>query len=242
MPLSQSTDLWLMPRAAMPEAGSGDGPSAMDMRVIADVIPLDHQPAVLPRQSVPPALMDALFGPQPQPDASPDGTADPAAPGTYAVLDAAKIANLPEELENGGLPHLCLFRGAAQQEWGHVAPWLVALTPEARLTRRLFTDKPYFGLWPAAAAMFVRSDLGLDALWRHFRRFTRIRDGQQRWLFFRFWEAQSLVMLHESAHLPGAKRFFAPCLSVLAPVPDRAQCILFTRQPPALPWPMAEAV
>jgi hypothetical protein len=46
---------------------------------------------------------------------------------TYAILDAARIPNLPEILAQGTARHECLFKGAAYDDWGHVAPWLVAL-------------------------------------------------------------------------------------------------------------------
>lgn len=196
----------------------------MKLTRLAMIEPLGLQIGVWPKRCVPQSLQDLLFGDMPEHDL-PDQNARPR--GLWAVLDAARLPNLPEELEASGLPHRCLFRGKAQQDWGHVAPWLVALNPDARLTRRLFTAKAPFGLWLSSAAMFLSSRAEMDDLWRHFRKFTRIQDVSGAWLYFRFWEAQSVQMLYKSAvSLPDARRFFQPCDLVLAPLPDRDECLL----------------
>ena len=202
--------------------------------------PLGPQIGVWPKRCVPDALADLLFGDLPD-RGRPDEPASPCS--TWAVLDAARLPNLAEELEASGLVHRCLFRGKAQEDWGHVAPWLVALRPDARLTRRLFTAGAPFGLWDAAAAMFLRSRRTMDDLWRHFRKYTRVQDDNGAWLYFRFWDAQSVQMLQKSAaSLPEARRFFAPCERVMVPVPDRDSCLLveplpLTQTPLAPPPP-----
>lgn len=194
------------------------------MTALARIEPLGPQLGLWPKRTVPEALADILFGDLPDHNLP----AHPLAPcATWAVLDAARLPNLPEELEASGLEHRCLFRGKAQADWGHVAPWLISLGRDARLTRRLFTSEAPFGLWDAAAAMFLRSRRTMDELWRHFRKYTRIQDEGGSWLYFRFWEAQSLRMLQKSvADLPEARRFFAPCELVLAPVPQQRSCLL----------------
>lgn len=208
----------------------------MRLTSLSMIEPLGLQLGVWPKRCVPEPLADLLFGDVPDRD-RPGDAASPCA--TWAVLDAACVPNLPEELEASGLAHRCLFRGKAQDDWGHVAPWLVALRPDARLTRRLFTAEPPFGLWDAAAAMFLRSRRTMDDLWRHFRKYTRIQDDAGSWLYFRFWDAQSVRMLQKSvADLPEARRFFAPCELVLAPVRDG--CLLV--QPQSLTQNPAQAL
>lgn len=189
----------------------------MKLSFLTSIDPLEPQIGVWPKRCAPDVLVGPLFGPLDERDA---------VPATLAVIDAAKVANLPEELDASGLPHRCLFQGNARQDWGHVAPWLVALSAEARLTRRLFTAAPPFGLWAAGAAMFLRADRSLDDLWRHFRKFTQVQDEDGKWLFFRFWQPQSLMMMHRSAHLPEARRFFAPCLRLVAPLPAENRCLM----------------
>lgn len=199
---------------------------SLDLLRLRDLAPLDPQIGVWPKRSVIPALDDALFGP------APDGSK----PASFAILDAAKLANLPETLDGSGLRHRCLFKGDALRDWGHVAPWLVALEPGHRLTRRLFTAADNgLGLWDKAAAMYLRSSARLDDLWRHFRKFTRIEDGAGRWIYFRFWEPVALMMLYRSQSLPGAVSFFRPCPVVIAPEPADRACMVLTSRYMAAP-------
>lgn len=206
------------------------------MARLSGLKPLDRQMGIWPKASVIEALADPLFGPLPSAKAP---VADHAAQSCYAVLDAAKITNLVEVLAASGKPHRCLFKGQAQETWGHVAPWLVRLDPDARLTRQLFTQgEGIFGLWDLQASLFVRSALPLDGLWRHLRKFSRIEDETGRWVYFRFWEAVSVRMLYLSRDLPGARAFFTPCPVLAAPLPDEDACLLVTAQPlPSQPLP-----
>ncbi|AGT07259.1 DUF4123 domain-containing protein [Paracoccus aminophilus] len=188
--------------------------------------PLDEQLGSFPKRAVIDLLEPLLFPPERPPSPEmPEGT-----PRAYAILDAAKLVNLSETLETSGLPHRCLFKGAAQETWGHVAPWLVALDQENRLTRRLFTQgEGPVGLWDLAPALYFTSTLGLHELWRHFRKFTRIEDEAGKWIYFRFWEAISIRMLYLSRDLPSAAAFFRPCPVLIAPVPREGACLIVSQ-------------
>ncbi len=108
---------------------------------------------------------------------------------TFAILDAAKLPGLAEQLEASGLLHRCLFKGKPAAELRDVAPWIVALDHQHPFTRALFTsgDAPW-AHWDKAPGIFVRSDGSLDQVWQHFRRFTRVMDERKKWYYFRFWE------------------------------------------------------
>ncbi|MCU0911500.1 MAG: DUF4123 domain-containing protein [Rhodobacteraceae bacterium] len=144
-------------------------------RKIDAVRPLDAQFHAAPKLCVPEPLAALLF---------------PGAPfTTYAILDAAKVANLPEMIGTSGLPHRCLFSGAAEETLGAVAPWVVGLAADNAFTRCLFSrsDAPWH-LWDAAPGIFVVSQADLDSVWSHFRKFTRVQDEAGRWFYFRFWD------------------------------------------------------
>ena len=97
----------------------------------------------------------------------------------YAVLDAAKIANLPELLERSGLEHRCLFKNDAFDKLKDVAPRIVRLEEGNRFTRFFFTKSDATQhLWDAKPGIFIRSDASPEELSQHFRKFTRIRDEQ----------------------------------------------------------------
>ncbi len=68
---------------------------------------------------------------------------------TYAILDAAKITNLPELLEASPLEHRCLFKGSAYDALKDAAPWVVRLENGNSFTRNLFTrsSAPWHQWW-----------------------------------------------------------------------------------------------
>ncbi len=112
---------------------------------------------------------------------------------TYAVLDAVKIPNLSELLAVSDLEHRCLVKGAEYDELRDVSPWLVRLEADHALTRHLLTsgDAPWT-YWDDAPGIFVRSGASFDAVWRHFRKFSKVRDADGRWMYFRFCDPDAL--------------------------------------------------
>lgn len=72
-----------------------------------------------PQKTVPDTLQAPLFG------SLADGCETVL--GCFAILDGAKIGNLPEVLTASGLPHRCLFQGDAFDTLGDAAPWIVQL-------------------------------------------------------------------------------------------------------------------
>lgn len=174
---------------------------------IQNVRPLDAQVGVLSKKTVPDELHSILFG---TPDTSQSpvptaqrGSSDSPVMYTYAILDAAKIANLPELLEQSGLEHRCLFKNEAFDEMKDVAPWIVRLEKGSRFTRFLFTKSDASQhLWDVKPGIFIRSDVTLDQLYRHFRKFTRIPDEQGKWHFLAYWSHPLGIQLFLRGHEP----------------------------------------
>ena len=130
---------------------------------------------------------------------------------TYAILDAAVCPHLPEMLETSELEHRCLFTGTALEETGDVAPWLVALDPDHRLTRMLIStsDRPG-GLWDLEPGIVLKSHLDFAALWSHCRKFTRIEDAGGKWLYYRFWSAPVSTRVLSLGNRPEMVQFVSP--------------------------------
>jgi hypothetical protein len=110
-----------------------------------------------------------------------------------ACLDANRIPSLPLLLETSGLPHLCLFQGQLAEDAGEVAPWLVRLTRDDKLLRQLVSSagpsgKNRFGFREAEPGIFLHSDMSLNDLRQHLRRFLRVATSDGRTFLFRFWE------------------------------------------------------
>lgn len=131
-----------------------------------------------------PALLAPWLFPKPSKDATNQTT--------FALLDGSRIPNLGLMLDGADLPYRCLYKGEAEEELGEMAPYLVELDQHAQFTRGLLTDDPNsqapWHLWRLNACVFLRADLSLEDLWRHLRKFTRLRDQNDKWLLVRFWE------------------------------------------------------
>ncbi len=102
-----------------------------------------------------------------------------------AILDAARVFGLPEILHASGLRHVSLFQEGTDDN----APFLVELSADSRLTRRLLDgrDRPT-NLLHANAGIHFRTALDMASLRRHLRRLMRVTDEAGQVCFFRFWE------------------------------------------------------
>ncbi|WP_299192790.1 DUF4123 domain-containing protein [uncultured Litoreibacter sp.] len=147
-----------------------------------DVVPLSGQIGQSDAAFVPEALNEPLFG-------ALSTSSDETSPKTYAILDAAKIFGLPELLATSGLEHRCFYKGDMLDELGDVAPWIVRLEAQNRLTQNLFTQgDAAWHLWKDEAGIFLRSSQSLKTLWQHFRKFTKVQNSSGESVYFRFWE------------------------------------------------------
>lgn len=129
---------------------------------------------------------------------------------TYAILDAAILPQLPEILETSGLQYKCLFSGKALEELGDSAPWLVQLDPAHALTRKLMTAQADGGFWDLYLGFYIVSRQPLEAVWRHLRKFTRIKDDADQWFFNRFWSAPVSTGLLQFGNSADLSQFVSP--------------------------------
>ncbi len=204
---------------------------------IADIAPLDDQFGVWPVKNVPEMLLDPLFG-QLEPDPSEIAHYGDAGQvpmmRTYAIIDAAKLQSGFDEIADCGLPDQCLFKGQAVQDLKDVAPYLLELDPSADMTRRLLTHNPKLSenmttahLWHKEPGIYIRSRIGFDEIWRHFRKFVRIQDENGKWFYFRFWEPSVLNQIPAILTPENGKQFFTRNLTfvVLTATPNAGRII-----------------
>ncbi len=150
-----------------------------------------------------------------------------------ALLDAAQVPHLPEVIEASGLEHRCLFRGKAAEDLRDVAPWLVRLEPDSDFTRNLFTrgDAPWM-LWGRATMLLLRTEREIDQVTDHFRRLTRIRsETDGRWLYFRFYDPETLEDLRPHLAESDARALLGPYR--IAGVSAAGSTLYALREPPA---------
>lgn len=170
-----------MPKAVKPLIGDG----VMVYLEISQAqlgLPLTSGPGA--DKALGPDLRDVLFG---------------AHQHVFAIVDGARIPGLQEKLLAQNLPHMCLFSGEMAEEAGEMAPWVIALEPEAPLLRQMLCDvegdsASVHGLMRAGAGIFVRGPFALADLRRHLRRFMRVMDTTNSPFYFRFWEPEAAAV------------------------------------------------
>ncbi|SFR65234.1 DUF4123 domain-containing protein [Litoreibacter janthinus] len=178
---------------------------------IVDISPL--APELDPTDTVPAQLQPALLG---------DYGAESGQARLYAILDAAQATGLVDMFETQELPHTCLYSGDAMANMGDLSPWLIELRPDDRMLRDLMTaadtadeDGPWH-FWRRQIGIFLRSDLPLEELRLHFRKYTKLPDEEGDTFFLRFFEPDFLAALLGQATPGEIAGFFAPLKSVIA--------------------------
>ncbi|WP_339108020.1 DUF4123 domain-containing protein [Thioclava sp. GXIMD4216] len=193
-------DYWLGIGADPAFAGNSDAEQPyLRIEEIRDVEPLDSQFGTLPKKTVPDVLYEPFFGQSDPTEAEIEkfGSLD-AVPQlkTYAILDAAKVPNLPEILEQSGLAYRCLFKGGAAEELKKSAPYLVDMSLGNRSGEEPAPGSPFHRnffrkYWGKNVGILLRTTASMDEIWSHLRKFTRLQVEQdKRWVFFRYWDPQ----------------------------------------------------
>jgi hypothetical protein len=104
-------------------------------------------------------------------------------PRIYAVLDAARHAQIYPRLCGSESEYCCLYRGELASELAEVAPYLVALEQDNAFTSWLISQG-----WGDNWGIFLESSASLHELRRHFRRFLMVYDAQGKSLYFRYYD------------------------------------------------------
>jgi len=104
-------------------------------------------------------------------------------PHIYAILDAARNAQIYLRLFGSDSEYCCLYRGELPSELAEVAPYLVTLEQHAPYTSWLMSQG-----WGDSWGIFLESSASLNALRRHFRRFLMVYDEEGKSLYFRYYD------------------------------------------------------
>lgn len=184
-------DPWQTSVGAQAHGGVHCDGSILALRTFADVEPLSVQIGSEDRLAVPTGIFPALFGD----DAFPEDQRNAQTMRTYAILDAARMPyTLLEMVAQAGAPHVSLFQGAAQEELCDYAPYLIQLSPDSKLTEKLFTGPHGMnGLWHLDLGIYLRSSCDLTEVRAHFRKLTRIQDRTGKWFYLGFYRPHFLL-------------------------------------------------
>lgn len=105
----------------------------------------------------------------------------------FALLDAARDERIFRMLQRSQLDYRCMFIGKLAPELARVAPYLVHLGSLSKETHQIIADG-----WGNAWGVFVRADVLLQELWRHFRGILQVQDERGRQMLFRFYDPRVL--------------------------------------------------
>lgn len=110
---------------------------------------------------------------------------------SYLLLDGALWAEDMELARQSGAPYKSLFRGKPAEELNNVAPYLFSVS-----------DHKDFENWVNAReqkapidrrTVRLTSDLDLDGLRKHLRRFLRIKRENGSFLYYRYYDAKVIA-------------------------------------------------
>jgi hypothetical protein len=120
----------------------------------------------------------------------------------HAAADAAVLAGLLEPMHALGRDRFaCLLPGHVDADLAHVAPYLIALHPGSPIVD--WIDARCELPW----GYVIESELALNVLQRHLRRFAETRGPRGEEWWFRFWDPRVLRCLPDILHPAQAEGF-----------------------------------
>jgi hypothetical protein len=126
------------------------------------------------------------------------------ASGVWAILDCARDPRVYLALLSSRLEFRCLYSGTLPRELAMVAPYLVELHPQSRLTERLLSEG-----WGRSWGIFLR--IGDPASLRHhLRKFLKVQDEDGRRLLFRYFDPRVLRAYLPTCSVEELLLFFGP--------------------------------
>jgi hypothetical protein len=100
-----------------------------------------------------------------------------------AVLDSARDERIFRAVDATNLEKFCLYAGRLPFVIQEVAPYLVVLERDDKLTRLLLEEG-----WGQSWGIFLRTETPLPTLRRHLRTFLKVKDPSGRNLVFRWYD------------------------------------------------------
>lgn len=123
----------------------------------------------------------------------------------FVILDGASVPDLPANLAQFSLEHVCLYRGELEPDMAQVAPYLALLKRDAP-----FTDWVLYNGWGEHWGIFGSAQADLPVLRKHFRSFTTLIDDAGRTLFFRFYDPRVWWEYLDTCNKEELLKFFGP--------------------------------
>lgn len=142
---------------------------------------------------------------------------------TACVLDAARIEGLPAILAAAEAGSESLYSGPTASELADVAPHLAGCAQGSKLNHWLFETA-----WGQSAGILLESEVSLDELRTHLRRFLMVLDEGGKRLYFRFYDPRVLRIFLPTCDAEQLKAFFGPITAFVAEDEDPTRALRFT--------------
>lgn len=143
--------------------------------------------------------------------------------GVWAVLDCARDPKIYSALLASRLEFRCLYSGQLPRALDLVAPQLVELAPNNRLTASLLDDG-----WGQAWGIFVKIDDPAN-LRHHLRKFLKVQDEDGRRLLFRYYDPRVLRAYLPTCQPDEWQQVFGPVAAFVTEAGDGQSLLEFTR-------------
>ncbi|PXF63831.1 DUF4123 domain-containing protein [Kangiella spongicola] len=159
----------------------------LDVSSKTDIEPLDFQYGVKDKLTVPVSL-ESYFSQQRL--------------NTYVLIDAASLERFHDLLSLIDTEYEILLGDSIKEDYKSVATYLFDLKRSKELLTWLFTEgegdkKPSWCLADRSVGVFLQSEFELDELAYFFKKFTRLRDKQDKWRYFRFADSKFFSFMLE---------------------------------------------
>lgn len=124
---------------------------------------------------------------------------------TYSILDAARIFGEIDTAQQLQTNFLSLYMGQSEELLSSVAPYLFSYQPESEYGKWLL-EKGWGNSW----GIFAETNLSLEELRKHLRKFLLVKteDGQE--LYFRFYDPRVLRIFLPTCDEQQLIEFFGP--------------------------------
>lgn len=123
----------------------------------------------------------------------------------YSILDAARIFGEIDTAQQLQTNFLSLYMGQSEELLSSVAPYLFSFQPNTEYGKWLF-EKGWGNSW----GMFIETNITLEELRKHFRKFLLVKTEDGKELYFRFYDPRVLRIFLPTCDEQQLKDFFGP--------------------------------
>ena len=147
----------------------------------------------------------------------------------YCVLDGASVPNLPMRLFETNARNFCLFKGELAPDMLYMAPYLVQLRPDDKMTEWIMSEGigRHWGI-------FIHSRHRIAEMRRHFGSLVNAYDERGNSMTFRFYDPRVLRRFLPTCTPAELETFFGKVDTFFAEAEDGENLLSFTVKDNAL--------